>query len=51
MLISDVLALNELIADDLVFTLPTGLVIDKQVDLEAHRSGIQKYHQIEIDDR
>lgn len=51
MLISDILALDELIADDLVFTLPTGLVIDKQADLEAHRSGIQKYHQIEIDDR
>ncbi|MGV0029031.1 nuclear transport factor 2 family protein [Phormidesmis priestleyi] len=29
MLNSDISALDELIADDLVFTLPTGLVIDK----------------------
>lgn len=51
MLNSDVAVLDELIADDLIFTLPTGLVIDKQTDLEAHRSEIQKYHQIGIDDR
>lgn len=50
MLNSDISALDELIADDLVFTLPTGLVIDKQADLEAHRSGIQKYHQVKTDD-
>lgn len=51
MLNSDILALDELIADDLIFTLPTGLVIDKQTDLDAHRSGIQKFNQIEIADR
>ncbi|MBD1842697.1 nuclear transport factor 2 family protein [Cyanobacteria bacterium FACHB-63] len=51
MLNSDISTLDELIADDLLFTLPTGLVIDKQTDLEAHRSGIQKFIRIEIDDR
>lgn len=51
MLDSDVSTLDKLIADDLLFTLPTGLVIDKQTDLAAHRSGIQNYHDIEIDDR
>jgi ketosteroid isomerase-like protein len=50
MLNSDLLALDELIADDLVFTLPTGLVIDKQADLEAHRSGIQKFTKVNTDD-
>ncbi|NEQ29133.1 MAG: nuclear transport factor 2 family protein, partial [Microcoleus sp. SIO2G3] len=50
MLNSDVSALDDLIADDLVFTLPSGLVIDKQTDLEAHRTGIQKYNQIETND-
>lgn len=42
MLKSDVLALEELIADDLVFTTHTGELIDKQMDLEAYRSDIQK---------
>ncbi len=51
MLNSDIYTLDELIADDLLFTLPTGLVIDKQTDLEAHRSGIQKFIRIKIDDR
>ncbi len=50
MLNSDILALDELIADDLVFTLPTGLVIDKQTDLEAHRSGIQKFTKVDTAD-
>jgi Domain of unknown function (DUF4440) len=43
--------LDELVADDLLFTLPTGLIIDKQTDLEAHRSGVQKFIRIEIGDR
>ena len=42
MLSSDVAALDELIADDLVFTLPTGAVAGKQMDLDAHRSGSEK---------
>jgi len=51
MLNSDVLALDELIADDLVFTMHTGLVINKQDDLEAHRSGIQQFTTIELDEQ
>ncbi|MBW4520114.1 MAG: nuclear transport factor 2 family protein [Scytolyngbya sp. HA4215-MV1] len=51
MLAGDVSQLDELIADDLVFTLHTGLVINKQDDLEAHRAGIQKFTKIELDDR
>ncbi len=50
-LASDVSALDELIADDLIFTLPNGLVINKQADLEAHRSGVQKFTGFEISDR
>jgi ketosteroid isomerase-like protein len=48
---SDISTLDELIADDLLFTLPTGLVIDKQTDLDAHRFGIQKFIRVEIVDR
>jgi ketosteroid isomerase-like protein len=48
MLIGDVQALDELIAEDLVFTMHTGLVIDKQDDLEAHRTGIQKFTKIDL---
>jgi ketosteroid isomerase-like protein len=51
MLTSDVVVLDELIADDLVFTMHTGLIIDKQADLEAHRSGIVKFSTVEISDR
>lgn len=51
MLNSDVLALDELIADDLVFTMHTGLVINKQDDLEAHRNGIQKFTNIDLDEQ
>jgi ketosteroid isomerase-like protein len=51
MLTSDVSALDELIADDLVWTMHTGLVVNKQYDLEAHRSGIFRFTQVEISDR
>lgn len=51
MLNSDVQTLDELIADDLLFTMPTGLVINKQDDLEAHRTGIQKFTNIELDEQ
>jgi ketosteroid isomerase-like protein len=51
MLASDVQSLDELIADDLAFTVPSGDVVDKLVDLEAHRSGTTKFTQIEIRDR
>lgn len=51
MLTSDVAVLDDLIADDLVFTTHTGFVISKQDDLEAHRSGIVKFTNIKISDR
>lgn len=38
MIAGDVETLSELIDDDLVFTGPTGAVMTKEEDLEAHRS-------------
>lgn len=35
---SDVETLNKLLHDDLLFVLPTGEVITKQMDLETHKS-------------
>lgn len=51
MLTSDVATLDKLIADDLVFTMHTGLVVNKQYDLDAHRSGIFRFTQVDISDR
>jgi ketosteroid isomerase-like protein len=51
MLTSNVAVLNELIADDLVFTMHTGVLIDKQADLETHREGIVRFQKVEISDR
>jgi ketosteroid isomerase-like protein len=51
MLDSDVQVLDELIADDLVFTMHTGQVVNKQYDLDAHRSGIFKFTKVDLDDR
>lgn len=51
MLTSDVAVLDELIADDLVWTMHTGFVGNKQADLEAHRTGVFKYTKLEISDR
>ena len=51
MLSSDVQVLDELIADDMVFTMHTGLVVDKQYDLEAHRTGIFKFTKVDLSDR
>ena len=42
MINSDVQKLDELIADTLIFTSPFGLVVNKQMDLEGHRTRIQK---------
>ncbi|OUR93530.1 hypothetical protein A9Q84_18845 [Halobacteriovorax marinus] len=41
MLNSDLSKLDELIDDNLIFTLPMGDVATKKMDLAAHRSGIQ----------
>jgi ketosteroid isomerase-like protein len=46
---SDVDALDELIADRLVFTLPDGSTIGKKDDVEAHRSGRTRF--LRIDER
>jgi ketosteroid isomerase-like protein len=51
MLASDVAVLDELIADDLVWTMHTGSVSSKQDDLEAHRSGNFRFTKLEISDR
>jgi ketosteroid isomerase-like protein len=51
MLASDVAVLDELIADDLVWTMHTGFVGNKQYDLEAHSSGIFRFTKLEISDR
>jgi ketosteroid isomerase-like protein len=51
MLNSDVAVLDELIADDLVWTMHTGNVVDKQFDLEAHRSGMFRFTSLDIGDR
>lgn len=46
MLNSDVAALNDLLADDLIFTSHLGQFLNKQDDLEAHESGIVKIIEI-----
>jgi hypothetical protein len=51
MLTSDVAILDELIADDLAFTMHTGVMLDKQADLEAHRTGTVRFQTVEISDR
>ncbi len=51
MLNSDIAVLDELIADDLVWTMHTGVVSNKEQDLEAHRSGIFRFTKLEISDR
>lgn len=42
MLASDVAKLDELIADSLMFIAPNGMIVTKQMDIEAHKSGLQK---------
>jgi ketosteroid isomerase-like protein len=51
MLDSNIPVLDELIADDLIFTMHTGLVVDKQYDLNAHRSGVFQFAKVETDDQ
>jgi len=48
MLTSDVKVLDELISDKLLFTAPTGDVVTKEIDLNAHRSGVQKITDLEL---
>jgi ketosteroid isomerase-like protein len=46
MLASDVAELDALIADDLLFVGPTGELATKDMDLELHRSGGTKFHEL-----
>lgn len=46
MLNSDVSVLDQLLADDLIFTSHLGQIMSKQDDLDAHKSGFIKIHSI-----
>lgn len=48
MLSSDVAALDQLIHDELVFTLPDGTEIGKREDLDAHRTGAVDIHSFDV---
>ena len=47
----DIDTLNELLHDDLIFNVPTGQTITKQMDIENYRSRIMTVRDIEISDR
>ena len=51
MLESDVGALNRMLADDLLFTDQSGGVLNKQDDIEAHRTGRLKLVEISVSDQ
>jgi ketosteroid isomerase-like protein len=44
----DVIRLEELLADELLFVSPSGQLLSKEMDLEAHRSGQLQVHHLEI---
>lgn len=48
---ADVPVLDELLADDLVFTNHQGLVVTKQEDLAVHQSGLLKLDSIAASER
>lgn len=47
---SDVLVLDKILHDDLLFNLPTGQTITKEFDLNAYSAGKMKIHTIEASD-
>ena len=51
MLTSDVEALEQLLADDLMFTNHLGQPMGKQADLEAHRSGAIAIESVELSEQ
>ena len=51
MISSDVTVLDKLIDDELVFVGPDGSVATKQMDLEAHKSKIQRISSIEASEQ
>jgi len=50
MFASDVPTLDALIADELVFITHTGVLANKQTDLDAHRSGLLKLTELSAGD-
>ncbi|RQU99379.1 nuclear transport factor 2 family protein [Burkholderia cenocepacia] len=48
MLANDVAALDALLDDDLVFTVPTGQVISKEDDLAAHRARLLRLDTLDV---
>lgn len=48
MLANDVDTLDTLLDDDLVFTIPSGLVISKYDDLSAHRAKLLRLDTLDI---
>ncbi|VWD00905.1 nuclear transport factor 2 family protein [Burkholderia lata] len=48
MLANDVEALDALLDDDLVFTVPTGQVISKEDDLTAHRAKLLRLDRLDV---
>ena len=48
MLASDVEALDALLDDDLVFTVPTGKVISKEEGLAAHRAKLLRLDRLDV---
>jgi ketosteroid isomerase-like protein len=51
MLASDAVALDELLAERLVFTDQNGRILGKADDLALHRSGLLELAEIEMEDR
>lgn len=47
----NIAVLEELLHDDLVFNIPTGLTISKAMDIENYRAGKMIVHDIAIADR
>ena len=48
---SDIDSLEELLDDNLIFIIPSGLNINKQVDIENYRSGLISVKEIEIEEQ
>ena len=46
MLASDIAELDALLADDLLFASPAGELATKAMDLELHRTGSTKFHEL-----
>lgn len=47
MLNGDIDSLNKLIDDELVFSIPTGELIDKKNDLSGYASGVKKFSKVD----